>query len=191
MSVYFFIISYKFIQIFGSDQLRMLGVFYYLKLKSEFLAATYAAQIELPKLSREAKRRPALIDVHKELETDNPPEVCQTHVNTERSQLRQRIKWKGSAVRHEAGKGITIEVVPMSGIGGPIRIGVMRRDYLDSSPRLRDSVQLVNEAKDIRNMFDNVSTDDFIEFVVIKRIRKDSKIMNDVGVRARICIDAD
>ena len=38
-------------------------------------------------------------------------------------------------------------------------------------------------------MLDNVATDNFVELVVTKRIRKDSNIMNDVGLRARICID--
>ena len=132
-----------------------------------------------------------LIDVHQEFKADNPPEVCQRYVDTKRSQLRQRIKGKGTAVRHEAGKGITVEVVSVCWIGGPIRIGIMGCDNLDSSPRLRDPVQLVNEAKDVRNMLDNVATDNFVELVVTKRIRKDSQIMNDVGLRARIRIDAD
>jgi hypothetical protein len=132
-----------------------------------------------------------LIDVHEELQTDSPPEVCQSHVDTERSQLRLRIKRKGSTVWHEAGKGITVEVVSVCGIGGPIRIGMMGCDNLDSPPRLRDPVQLVNEAKDVRDMLDNVATDNFVKFIVTKRIRKDSQIMNDIGLCARVCIHAD
>lgn len=81
-----------------------------------------------------------LIDVHKELEAHNPPEVCESHVDAKRSQLRQGIKRKGTAVWHEASKRITVEVVSVCRIGGPIRVGIMGCDNLDSSPRLSDPV---------------------------------------------------
>ena len=113
---------------------------HHLELEGQLLTAANGRQVELPKFPGEPQRRPVLIDVHKELKADNPPKVCQSHVDANRSQLRQGIKRKGSAVWHEAGKGITIEVVSVCGIRGPIRVGIMGCDNLDSSPRLCDPV---------------------------------------------------
>jgi hypothetical protein len=40
-------------------------------------------------------------------------------------------------------------------------------------------------------MLDHMTTNDFFEFVIRERVRKDAEIVNDVGMTARICIDAD
>ena len=55
--------------------------FHNLEFKIEFLAAKDRREIELPKFSREAKRRPALIEIHQQLEAERAPEIGQTHVS--------------------------------------------------------------------------------------------------------------
>ena len=67
----------------------------------------------------------------------------------------------------------------------------MRCDDLDQTAGLRDSMQLIDEAQYVGHMFDNVATYYLIEFVVPKRIRKESKIVNDVGLSPRVRVDAD
>ena len=64
-------------------------------------------------------------------------------------------------------------------------------DDLDQTAGLRDSMQLIDEAQHVGHMFDNVATDDLIEFVVAKRIRKESEIVNQVGLRPWVRVDAD
>ena len=62
------------------------------KLKVEFLTSADRRQIELPKLSREPKRRPALIHVHDKLDPQRAPEIRETHVRRQRLEFRRSIK---------------------------------------------------------------------------------------------------
>src|ERR1043165_3364804 len=79
----------------------------------------------------------------------------------------------------------------MRWVSGPIRVRVMRRENLEFTAGPRDAMQLVDEPDHVRRVFDHVTTNDFFKPVVVERIRKDAEIVNDVGVTARIRVDAD
>lgn len=55
---------------------------------------------------------------------------------------------------------------------------------------LGDAVQFSHKSKHIRNMLDDVSTDDLFKFIVAERIRERAEIVNDVCMTAWIRIDA-
>lgn len=88
----------------------------------KFLTAKNAAQIELPKLARKAQRRPALIEVGDELETQGTPEVSEGHVGANRFQFNRSVEREGSSVGHEAGERVAVKMVAMRGIRRPVRI---------------------------------------------------------------------
>ena len=88
----------------------------------QFLTAHDVAQIELPEFAREAERGPMLIQIGDEFQTKRTPEVCQAHVSADRLQLNGGVKRKGSALGHKAGEGVTVEVIAMRWIGGPVGI---------------------------------------------------------------------
>jgi hypothetical protein len=53
-----------------------------------------------------------------------------------------------------------------------------------------DAVQLVDESNYIGNMFNNMSTDNGLEFVIAERIWKLAKIMKDISMTPRVGIYA-
>jgi len=73
----------------------------------------------------------------------------------------------------------------------PIRIGVVRSDDFYPAARLRDAMQLVDEAKHIRNMFDHMATNDLFKLVIGERVWKRSEIVNDVSVSSTVRVDTD
>jgi len=92
------------------------------KLEVELLAAADRGEIELPELAREAERRPVLVQVNNELEAERPPKIGKTHVRVDWFKFDVGIKRKRGPGRHKTGKGITIEMIPVRWVGGPIRI---------------------------------------------------------------------
>ena len=67
----------------------------------------------------------------------------------------------------------------------------MRRNDLDLASGFRNAMQLIHETKNVRNMLDDVATNDFLKLVVSERIWKRSEIVNDVCMTQSICIDTD
>ena len=57
-----------------------------LQFKAQFLPSNYVAQIELPELTREAKRGPTLIEIYKKLHAESAPEIGQRNVSADRFQ---------------------------------------------------------------------------------------------------------
>ena len=100
--------------------------------------------------------------------------------------LDSRVEGKRSALGHEAGERITVEVIAMRGIGGPVRVRVMRRDDLYPAPRLRNAMELGYKRHHIGNVFDDMTADDFIKLIVGKRIGHIPEIMNYVRAGSRI-----
>lgn len=52
-------------------------------------------------------------------------------------------------------------------------------------------MQLINEAKHIRNMFDHMATNDLFKFIVSEWVWKRSEIVNDISMAQAVRIDAD
>ena len=161
------------------------------KFELQFLTAEDIAEIELPKFSGETKAGPPLIKVYQELQSQTAPEIREAHVSTYWMQHCFGVERKGCALRDEAGEGVTVEVVSMRGVGGPIWIRVMRRNDLQSPTRFGNPVQLGDELEHIGNMLDHMPANDLVEFVSGEGIRKDTKIMDDVRISARVGIDTD
>ena len=68
-----------------------------LKLEVKFFTSEDRREIELPKLSSEAERRPTLIEIHQKLYADSAPEIRETHARRQRFEFSGCIKRKGCA----------------------------------------------------------------------------------------------
>src|ERR1700720_2947515 len=66
----------------------------------------------------------------------------------------------------------------------------MRRDNLDSAARLRDAMKLRDKGHHVGHVFDNMAADNLIELIVAERIRHDTKVVNHIGMAARVRVDA-
>ena len=159
---------------------------HHFKFKMKFLPSKNIAQVKLPKLSGEPPTWPALIEISNELHTKRSPKISQANVRSNGPKLDRRVEGKRSALGHEAGERITIEVITMRGIGGPVRVCVMRRDDLYPTTRFRNAMKLGHKRHHIGNVFDDVAADDFIKLIVGKRIGHISEVVNHVRVGSRI-----
>src|SRR5437763_10514552 len=144
----------------------------------QFLAATARAEIELPKLSRESKLRPTLIEIDEHLQTNHPPDIRERNVGANRLESYVGVERKELPVFDKAIEGITVEVVAVRRIGGPIRVRIVRRHDQNSSPGLRDAVKLGHKRHHVRNVLSDVTANYVVEFVISKRIRNRSEIVN-------------
>ena len=147
-------------------------------------------EVKLPKLSEEPEGAPILIKVGYEFQADRSPKISQAYVRSNGTKLDRSVERKRSALGHEAGERITIEVITMRRIGGPVRVCVMRRDDLYPAAGFRNAMKLAHERHYIGNVFDDVAANDSIKFVVSEWIGHDAKIVDDVGVRAWIRVNA-
>jgi len=67
----------------------------------------------------------------------------------------------------------------------------MRSDDLQHPAWLRDAMQLVDETKHIRNMFDHMATNDLFKLVIGEWVWKRSQVVNDVSVSRTVRVDTD
>ncbi len=79
----------------------------------------------------------------------------------------------------------------MCRIGCPIGICVMRRDEFDRSAVFCYSVKFGDKRHHVRHVFDNVTRNDQIKFVIGKWIWHASKIVDHISRRARIVVQPD
>src|SRR5437870_5056730 len=126
------------------------------ELKTKFFAATDRAEIELPKLSRESELRPALIEVDEQLQTNHAPNIRQRNISANRLEPHVCVKRKELPVFDKAIERITVEVIAVGRIGGPIRIRIVRRDDQNAAAGLSNAMKLGDESHDIGNVFGDV-----------------------------------
>ena len=67
----------------------------------------------------------------------------------------------------------------------------MRSDDLDSSARTRDAMKLGDERHHIGHVLNDMTADDFIEFIRGKGVRQRSQIVNHIGMASRIGVHTD
>jgi hypothetical protein len=115
------------------------------KFKLKLFTATYRREIKFPKLSREAPTWPTLIEIGNEFYPQRAPKIRQTNVSANWSQLDGCVKRKRRSLRHEASEGVTVEMVSVRRIGGPIGIRVVRRHDFDQTPWFRYAMKFANE----------------------------------------------
>ena len=115
------------------------------ELKMQFLASTNRRQVELPKLPSEPKRVRTLIEIGEPLQSQHSPKIGKRYVSVYRSQLHSGVEGKWGALRHEAGEGITVEMISVRRVSSPIRVGAVGSNNLDVSAWFCNAVQLANE----------------------------------------------
>src|SRR2546423_15480400 len=74
----------------------------------QLLAANDGAEIELPKLSGEAKAWPLLIEIHDQFQPNCSPKVCQRNVRANRFELHFGVERKELPVGDEAVESVTV-----------------------------------------------------------------------------------
>src|ERR1041385_2974971 len=77
----------------------------------------------------------------------------------------------------------------MGGIGGPVGICVMRRHDRDNGAWFGNSVQLGHERHHVGYVFEDMTANYLVEFVVGKRIGSGAQVMNNIGVCFGIWIE--
>ena len=157
----------------------------------QLFAAIDRAEIELPKFPCEAKPWPALIEIDEEFQANHAPDIRERNVRSYWLESYVGVERKELPVFDKTIEGITVEMIAVRRIGGPIGVRIVRGDDQNSAAGPGDTVQLGNKRHHIRNMFGDMTTNDVVKFVIRKRIRNRSKIVNDVCVGLRICVDAD
>jgi len=78
------------------------------------------------------------------------------------------------------------EEVPVRGVGVSLLMRIKRDDDGNESQRFCNPVKLLHHLEEVVEMLDNI-----IEVIVGKWVRKPVEIVNDVGMRPRVHIDAD
>jgi hypothetical protein len=66
----------------------------------------------------------------------------------------------------------------------------MRSGDFDSSPGLGNPKELSDKGHYIGHVLGDMATDDFVELIIRKRVRKDAQIVNHIRVSPGVCVDA-
>ena len=137
--------------------------FHGLKNELQFFATKNCIQVELPELARETKSGPTLIEIHDEFEADYSPEIRQRHIGVEGLKFHLGVEGKDLPLINKAVERVTVEVIAVRRIGGPIGIRIVWRsdDYPPAGPG--DAMQLSNKRHHVGHMFGDVTTDNFVE----------------------------
>ena len=81
-------------------------------------------------------------------------------------------------------------MIPVRGVGRPVRIGIMRSRDLDATAGFGNAKEFCDKGHHVWHVFSDVTTNDLIEFVVRKWIRRGAEIVNYIRVGFRIGVDA-
>lgn len=71
-------------------------------------------------------------------------------------------------------------MISMRRISGPVGIGVVRSDDLEPAAWLGNAVKLGNKSHYVRDVLNHMAADYLVEFVVSKRIRHYSQIVDHI-----------
>jgi hypothetical protein len=166
------------------------GFLHYFKFKVKLFAATNRRQIELPEFSCEAKRRPVLVQVRDELKAKRPPKIRKADIGMDRLEFEVGVKRKRRAFGDEASERVTIEMIAVRWVSRPVGIGIVRGNDFDGASRSGDAVDLRDKGHHVGHVFDHMTAYDLIKLVGAEGIGQDTQIMNDIGMAARIRVDA-
>jgi hypothetical protein len=97
-------------------------VFDHLEFEVQFLSTEDETQVVLPKLSCEAHCRPSLVQVCEEFQAKCPPQIGEGDISPDGLQLDISVKGKQSPVLHKTVERITIKMIAMRRIGGPVGV---------------------------------------------------------------------
>jgi len=124
-----------------------------------------------------------LIQVNDEFQTDGPPQIRQRNISADWFQFYVGVERKKLAVVDEAIEGIAVEMVAVRRIGGPVGVGVMRRDDRNAAAAFCDAIEFGDESHYIGYMLGDVAADNLVEFIIGERIWNRSEIVNYIGMR--------
>src|ERR1044072_2536850 len=82
-------------------------------------------------------------------------------------------------------------MVAMRRVCWPVGIRVVWGENLQLAAGFRDAMKFSDEPDHVRHTLDHMAANNLFKLVVAERIRKDAEIVNDVGVTARVRVDAD
>jgi hypothetical protein len=82
-------------------------------------------------------------------------------------------------------------MIAMSEVRGEVRICPVGRYQLDSPAVSGDAVKLTHNSHRVVHVFDDVSADHFVEFVIRERIRQIVKVMDNISRSSRVNVHAD
>ena len=86
-----------------------------------------------------------LVKIRNEFQSQKAPEVGQTYISVYGPKFDRGVEGKGSAIRHEAGEGVAVEMVSMCRVRRPIRIRIMRSDDLYQTRRFSYTVKFADK----------------------------------------------
>lgn len=127
-----------------------------------------------------------MIQIRYPLESQDTPKIGQTNVRAQRAKFHRRVKRKRGALRHETGERITVEMISVRRVSGPVGVGIVRRNDPDNPTGLRYPMKLADEGHNVRHVLDHVTANDLIKLIVGERIRQLPEIVNDVRARAGV-----
>jgi len=93
-----------------------------------------------------------------------------------------RVERKELAVVDEAVERVAVEMIAVRRIGGPVGIGVMRRDDRNAAAAFCDAIEFGDESHYVGNVLGDVAADDLVEFIIGERIWNRSEIVNYIGM---------
>ena len=121
-----------------------------------------------------------LIEINDEFQTNGSPQIRQRNINADGCQFYFGVERKKLAVVDEAIEGIAVEMIAVRRIGGPVGVGVMRRDNGNASAAFCDAIEFCDQGHYVGNVLNDVTANNFVELVVGKRIRHSTQIMNNI-----------
>ena len=86
-----------------------------------------------------------LVKVGNEFQSQKAPEISETYIRAHWPKFDLRVERKGCAIGHETGKRVTVEMVSMSGICGPVGIRIMRSDNFYQTRRFGYAVKFADK----------------------------------------------
>lgn len=123
-----------------------------------------------------------LIEINDEFQTNGSPQIRQRNINADGCQFYFGVERKKLAVVDEAIEGIAVEMIAVRRIGGPVGVGVMRRDDGNASAAFCDAIEFCDQGHYVGNVLGNVAANDLIEFIIGERIWNRSEIVNYIGM---------
>lgn len=121
------------------------AVFFDLEFEPDLFASYDRVKVMFPELAGETHRRPSLVEVDKDLEAEEAPEVQCRYAAGDRAEPNVRVEFEVAARLNERVESVGIYVISMRRVVRPVRIRVMRSEQLYPPAGTGDAMQFGNE----------------------------------------------
>ncbi len=157
----------------------------------DFLSPHESVEVLLPEFPQETKAPVALVKIDQKLHSENFPDVENRYMAAPLTKSDVGIEGKNGRLFGEISEGIAVEVIAVGKIGCKIRIGPVGSYQAQEPSRSCDPVKLTHDCCGVGDVFDDVTTYDFVEAIVRERVRNIVKVVDDVGRGSRVDIHSD